>query len=141
MHARVSVTWNFEAPEGTGDTHFSVMRGTKANLVIRQGAEQKYKPVLYVERNPSVTPAAHEAALTKAVEHLQGKWPGVAMRREGDRFAIDVPARYDVGHESHFAQVTSDFLRYLREGKLPEWEVPNMLVKYGTIMEGYRMSR
>jgi predicted dehydrogenase len=141
VHARVSVTWNYEAPEGTGDTHFSVMRGTKANLVIRQGAEQKYKPVLYVERNPSVTPAAHEAALTKAVEHLQGKWPGIAARREGDRFAIDVPARYDVGHEAHFAQVTSDFLRYLREGKLPEWEVPNMLVKYGTIMEGYRLSR
>jgi predicted dehydrogenase len=141
VHARVSVTWNYEAPEGTGDTHFSVMRGTRANLVIRQGAEQKYKPVLYVERNPSVTPAAHEAALTKAVEHLQGKWPGVTARREGDRFAIVVPARYDVGHESHFAQVTSDFLRYLREGKLPEWEVPNMLVKYGTIMEAYRLSR
>jgi predicted dehydrogenase len=141
VHARVSVTWNYEAPEGTGDTHFSVMRGTKANLVIRQGAEQKYKPVLYVERNPSVAPEAHEAALTKAIEHAQGKWPGVAVRREGDKFAIDVPAKYDVGHEAHFAQVTSDFLRYLREGKLPEWEVPNMLVKYGTIMEGYRMSR
>ena len=141
VHARVSVTWNFEAPEGTGDTHFSVMRGTRANLVIRQGAEQKFKPVLYVERNPSVSAEAHETALAKAVEHLQGKWPGVAVRREGDKVAIDVPARYDVGHEAHFAQVTSDFLRYLREGKLPDWEVPNMLVKYGTIMEAYRMSR
>jgi predicted dehydrogenase len=141
VHARVSVTWNFEAPTGTGDIHFSIMRGTKANLVIRQGAEQKYKPVLYVERDPSVTPAAHEAALNAAVEHLQGKWPGVAVRREGDKLAVDVPSKYDVGHESHFAQVTSDFLRYLREGKLPEWEVPNMLVKYGTIMEAYRMSR
>jgi hypothetical protein len=117
------------------------MRGTKANLVIRQGAEQKFKPVLYVERKPSVSAEAHEAALTNAVEHLQGKWPGVAVRREGDKVAIDVPAKYDVGHEAHFAQVTSDFLRYLREGKLPDWEVPNMLVKYGTIMEGYRASR
>jgi predicted dehydrogenase len=141
VNARVSVTWNFEAPEGTGDTHFSMMRGTKANLVIRQGAEQKYKPVLYIERNPSVTPEAHEVALTAAVERLQGKWPGVAVRREGDHFAVDVPAKFDVGHESHFAQVTTDFLRYLREGKLPEWEVPNMLVKYGTIMQGYEMSR
>ena len=141
VHARVSVTWNYEAPEGTGDTHFSVMRGTKANLVIRQGAEQKFKPVLYVERNASVTAEAHEAALAKAVEHLQGKWPGVAVRREGDKVAIDVPTKYDVGHEAHFAQVTSDFLRYLREGKLPAWEVPNMLVKYGTIMDAYRMSR
>jgi predicted dehydrogenase len=141
VHSRVSVTWNFEAPPGAGDTHFSVMRGTKANLVIKQGAEQKYKPVLYVQRNPSVAKAVHEAALTRAVERLQGKWPGVAVRREGEDFAVDVPATYDVGHEAHFAQVTSNFLRYLREGKLPEWEVPNMLVKYGTIMEGYRMSR
>ena len=141
IHVKVSDAWQFEGPQGSGDTHFSIMRGTKANLVIRQGAEQKYKPVLYVECNPSVAPAAHEAALNAAVEHLQGKWPGVAVRREGDHFAVDVPAKYDVGHESHFAQVTSDFLRYLREGKLPEWEVPNMLVKYGTIMEAYRMSR
>jgi hypothetical protein len=141
VNARVSVTWNFEAPEGTGDTHFSMMRGTKANLVIKQGAEQKYKPMLYVERLPSVTPAAHEAALTAAVERLQGKWPGVSVRREGDQHVVVVPAKFDVGHESHFAQVTTDFLRYLREGKLPEWEVPNMLVKYGTIMQGYEMSR
>jgi predicted dehydrogenase len=141
IHARVSDAWQFEGPPGTGDTHFSMMRGTKANLVIRQGAEQKYKPVLYVERNPSVTPAAHEAALNSAVERLQGKWPGVTMRREGDHFAVDVPARYDVGHESHFAQVTSNFLRYLRDGALPEWEVPNMLVKYGTIMQAYELSR
>ncbi len=51
VHARVSVTWDFEAPPGAGDTHFSVMRGTKASLTIKQGAEQGYKPVLYVERN------------------------------------------------------------------------------------------
>ena len=141
IHARVSDAWEFEGPPGSGDTHFSRMRGTRANLVIRQGAEQKYKPVLYVERNASVTPAAHEAALTAAVARLQSKWPGVAVHAEGDHYVVDVPAKYDVGHESHFAQVTSDFLRFLREGKMPEWEVPNMLVKYGTIMEAYSMSR
>ena len=50
---KVSVTWEFEAPPGAGDTHFSVMRGTKASLTIKQGAEQGYKPVLYVERSCS----------------------------------------------------------------------------------------
>jgi predicted dehydrogenase len=34
IHARVSVIWNFAAPPGAGDTHFSIMRGTKANVVI-----------------------------------------------------------------------------------------------------------
>jgi hypothetical protein len=37
--------------------------------------------------------------------------------------------------------VTSDFLRFLRDGSMPAWEVPNMLVKYGTIMQAYEMSR
>ena len=55
VHARVSVTWDFEAPPGAGDTHFSVMRGTRASLTIKQGAEQGYKPVLYVARNSSVS--------------------------------------------------------------------------------------
>ena len=140
IHVKVSDSWQFEGPPGSGDTHFSIMRGTKANLMIRQGAEQKYKPVLYVERNPSVTPAAFESALNAAIAGLQQQWPGVAVHRDGDRFAVDVPAKYDVGHESHFAQVTSDFLRFLRDGSMPAWEVPNMLVKYGTIMEAYRMS-
>jgi hypothetical protein len=53
IHAKVSVIWNYKAPDGTGDTHYSIMRGTKANLVIRQGAEQQYKPTLYIE--PLVT--------------------------------------------------------------------------------------
>ena len=49
VHAKVSVTWAYKAPEGAGDTHYSIMRGTKANLIIRQGAEQNYKPTLYIE--------------------------------------------------------------------------------------------
>ena len=39
LHARVSVIWNYRAPEGGGDTHYSVMRGTKSDIVIRQGAD------------------------------------------------------------------------------------------------------
>src|SRR5690606_10887243 len=49
IHAKVSVIWNFEAPPGTGDTHYSIMRGQYANLIIQQGEEVRYKPVLYVE--------------------------------------------------------------------------------------------
>ena len=48
-YAKVSVIWNFEAPPGTADTHYSIMRGTKANLIIRQGVDEQFKPTLYVE--------------------------------------------------------------------------------------------
>jgi len=135
VHALISVKWDFEAPTGGGDTHFSVMRGTKATLTIQQGAAQRFKPVLYIDGTKD------EAAVKSAIESLQGKYPGVAVRREGERWAVSVPDKYNVGHEAHFAQVTENFLKYLRSGKLPAWEVPNMLTKYSTIMQAYQLSR
>ena len=61
VHAKISVLWNFEAPAGGGDTHFSVMRGSRANLVIRQGKTQNYQPALY-----------HRAARERRHERLRG---------------------------------------------------------------------
>lgn len=141
VHAKVSVTWEFEAPPGAGDTHFSVMRGTKASLTIKQGAEQGYKPVLYVERAAAVSEADHEKALRAAVATVAREWPGVDLKAEGGHFVVTVPEKYHNGHEAHFTQVTENFLKYLRAGKLPAWEVPNMLTKYATIMQAYEKSR
>jgi predicted dehydrogenase len=140
VHVRVTPTWEFEAAPGSGDTHHSVFRGTKATLEIRQTAAENWKPTLYVRRDPSVAPAAHEAALRAAVASLQPRWPGVDLRRAGDAWALVIPAKYDVGHEAHFAQVTSAYLGYLRAGKLPSWEVPNMLVKYATTIKAYELT-
>ncbi len=141
VHARVSVTWEFEAPPGAGDTHFSVMRGTRASLTIRQGAEQGYRPVLYIERAPSVTPAQHQKALMLAMQDVARTWPGVDVQREGDHYIVVVPDKYHDGHEAHFTQVTRNFLGYVRAGKLPDWEVPNMITKYATIMQAYEKSQ
>lgn len=139
--AKVSVIWNFEAPPGTGDTHFSIMRGTKANLIIRQGAEQKFKPVLYIEKTGGTTDSAFAANVRSAVESVAKKYPGVGFEQAGGSWQLTVPEKYHNGHEAHFAQVTENFLRYLRAGKLPDWEVPNMITKYATIMQAYEMSR
>ena len=141
IHAKVSVAWDYEAPPGAGDTHFSVMRGTQASLTIKQGKEQGFKPVLYVERAASVTAEAHEKALRAAVARVAKKYPGIDVKAEGDQFVVTVPEHYHNGHEAHFTQVTEHFLKYLRAGKLPEWEVPNMLTKYATIMQAYELTR
>jgi predicted dehydrogenase len=134
VHARTSVTWDFEAPPGAGDTHYSLMKGTKASLIIKQGKEQGFKPTLYVER-------ADEASLRAAVAEVAKAYPGIDAKAEGDHFVITVPEKYHNGHEAHFGQVTENFLKYVRDGKLPAWEVPNMIVKYATIMQAYEMSR
>jgi predicted dehydrogenase len=141
VHALVSVKWDFEAPAGAGDTHFSVMRGSKASLTIQQGAAQQYKPVLYIERTALANQDEFNAAVQKAIASLQASYPGVGVKRDGERWVVTVPDRYNNGHEAHFAQVTENFLKYLRSGQLPAWEVPNMLTKYATIMQAYELSR
>jgi len=140
---KVTARWDFEAVAG-GDTHYSLFRGSKANLVIRQGAAQGYKPVLYVEKAGGTTPptdAAFEAELKTAIDTLQSKYPGVTFKKDGTAWMVSAPAKYDVGHEAHFGAVTENFLAYLKAGKMPAWEVPNMLTKYATAMKAYEMSR
>lgn len=138
--SQTSVAWNYQAPEGTKDTHFALMRGSKCDLVIRQGKEQNYKPELYVVAAKGQDAGKLEAALKKAVEGMQGKWAGVEVVKEGDKWHVTVPGKYRIGHEAHFGQVTERFLQYLVDGKLPEWEVPNMTAKYYTTTTALQMA-
>jgi predicted dehydrogenase len=139
-HAKVSVIWNFQAPEGAGDTHYSIMKGTKANLIIRQGAEQNYKPQLYIEPVKGTDVAAFEAALKGALTKVQAKYDGVEVQKIANGWQVQVPEKYHNGHEAHFGQVTEKYLSYLAAGALPEWEVPNMLAKYYTTTRALEMA-
>lgn len=129
VHAKVSVKWNYRAPEGTGDTHYSIMRGTKANLVIRQGAEQKFKPELYIEP-VNVNDATFEDSLVAELKKMQSKFPGIGISKTKEGWMFTVPDKYKEGHEMHFARVTEKFLGYLKNKNMPSWEVPNMIAKY-----------
>ena len=71
--AKVSVIWNYTFPKGGGDTHFSVMKGSKADLVIRQGKEQNYQPELFVEAVKGVDLAAYEKDLTASMEKVSAE--------------------------------------------------------------------
>lgn len=141
VQAKVSVIWNYEAPAGAKDTHYAMLRGSKANLIVKQGTNEAWAATLYVEKVSDVADAEFEAALSKAIQSLQARYPGVGFERSGKAWRIVAPEKYNLGHESHFAQVTEDYLKYLAEGRLPAWEVPNMLAKYYTTTKAYEMSR
>jgi predicted dehydrogenase len=141
VHAKVSVIWNFEAPPGAADTHHSVMRGTKANLNIKQGADQSYKATLYVENGAGADEAAFEQTVRQAIETVAKTYPGVEVKKSGPEWEVLVPDRYKVGHEAHFSEVTQKYLGFLAAGAMPAWEEPNMIAKYTTIMQAYEMAR
>ncbi len=136
IHAKVSVIWDFQAPEGAGDTHFSIMRGTKANLIISQGKEQNYKPELYIEGVTDLD----ENVLQGAIAKLSEKYPGIGLEKLDKKWRVVIPQKYHIGHEAHFGQVMEKYLQYLTEGTLPDWEVPNMLAKYYTTTRALQLA-
>ena len=141
VHGRASVVWNYQAPEGAADTHYSIMRGTRANLVIHQDAAQNYQPTLYVEPVGNSEREQIGMALETALQALQQQYPNISAHLTDNGWEIVIPDALRRGHEAHFAQVTEKYLQYLVDGRLPEWERANMLTKYYITMQGYRMSR
>jgi predicted dehydrogenase len=140
VFAKVSVEWKYQAPPGGGDTHYSVMHGTKCDLVIKQGAEEKFRPTLYIENVkgtsfPEFTQKLKEVAGTLPYDSIKV----VAVNKNA--LKIIVPDRYRVSHEEHFGQVTARFLEFLKEGKLPEWEVQGIITKYYTTTGGLKLAK
>jgi len=137
VQAKVTVKWDYTSEAG-GDTHYSLMRGTKANLVIRQGKDENFKPALYIE------PIKNDTAFQRIVEgnfkKISTKFPGVELYKTAKGWSVKLPGKLAEGHESHFARVTNNFLEYLKNKNMPTWEVPNMLAKYYTTTKALEVS-
>lgn len=127
VNVRLTAMWDYKAPAG-GDNQYSVLRGTKANLVIKQGPDEKYVPELYIAP-VSNTPAYENQVLNK-IRDLDNKYPGVYLKKEGNVWHVIIPDIFKDGHEAHFAKVTNSYLDYLKNGDMPKWEVPDMIAKY-----------
>lgn len=139
VNIKLAALWAFEPPVGGGDTHYSLMRGSKASIVVKQGQEQNFVPELYVSpvSNDEDYAKALEASFAKLVE----KYPGIALEPCDEGWHVSIPASYRNGHEAHFGQVTENYLNYLSSGNMPEWEVPNMITKYYITTQGWQMAQ
>ncbi|MGC1391598.1 MAG: putative oxidoreductase C-terminal domain-containing protein [Bacteroidales bacterium] len=139
IFAKVSVEWKYQAHPGGGDTHFSVMHGTKCDLVIRQGAEEKFLPALYIEKIKGLTIKDFTSELKEALMTLPYDSLKI-VEVNNSTLRINFPEKYRVSHEEHFGQVTARFLEFLKEGKLPEWEVRGMITKYYTTTSALKLA-
>jgi predicted dehydrogenase len=138
--AKVSVTWNYIAPPGGGDTHYSVMHGSKCDLIIRQTAAEKFLTTLYIENVKGLK----MEDFTSKLKGVLGTLPYDSLQIEAvnkNMLRINIPKKYRVSHEEHFGQVTARYLEYLKAGKLPEWEVPCMITKYFTTTRALKRAK
>lgn len=138
VNIKVTAKWAFRAVAG-GDSQYAILHGTKADLVVRQGEEEKYAPVLYIE--PTTSDSKYEAELQESLKRIQAKYPGVALARHGKGWKVIIPEKYNDGHEAHFGRVTEKYLDYLKNGNMPKWEVPGMLAKYYVTTSALEMAK
>lgn len=132
IHAEVKVLWNYEAPEGGGDSFMSEIRGSGAILKTIQSKEQQFVKQLYVMAPEGTEVNEFTKKLEMAMGKIKEKFPFVSYSPTPDKrkYLINVPLANREGHESHFKHVGETFFNYLIEHNLPEWEKSNTLAKY-----------
>lgn len=136
VHIKLDILWNWQAPEGSGDTYEATFRGTSARVEIRQGKNEGYIPEVYVVPNSAALRVPVFTAVRRKVDALQRLYPHVAFAESAGEAHVVIPQHLRSDRE-HFADVTNRFFEYLNSPQnVPEWERTNMLVKYYVTTKG-----
>jgi predicted dehydrogenase len=124
VRVRLQMTWNWEAPVGTGDTHRAVFRGTRATLEIRQGGGDRRELVVIPEADIG-------AALEHRLAALQPLYPGIGVEKQGPEWRVTIPDCHRLGHDGHFVALMRGLLdQVARPRRQPVGEADNLLAKY-----------
>ena len=129
----IRVIWNLEIPEGGGDMHASIIKGTRSDLMIRQLQQCGFKVELLIV--PRKNPAQVQAAVQRCLERWSHKYPGLSLKREEDKILIDIPDELRTTHEEHFCQVRDMYLDTLAQGACSPESRACLVSKYTLLAE------
>lgn len=139
VHVRLDVLWDYEAVAGGGDTHNAIYHGSHCAVAVRQQGGKA--PELFVTPKADHSDSVRNA-LTLKVDQWQQQYAGVSAMCVGDEFRIVIPDVHRTGHEAHFAEVTAEFLRNLKDPTTrPDWEDRHLLAKYFATTAGVALAR
>jgi len=139
VRVALDTRWDLSAPPGGGDTHRSVLRGTRSLVRVEQGPATGFRRRLSIE--PRGEPDRVEAALTRALAAWQGPYPGLSVAAAAAGWEIRVPPALDAGHERHFPLVLAEFLALVDDGRRPAREVADTLAKYSLLAQAAAAAR
>lgn len=132
LNVGIKVLWNYQAPEGSGDTFKSLIKGTKAIIKTVQDKEQSFIKQLYVQKSEGIGEKEFLENLQKAIKVINATYPFVSTAptsTKGEYF-ISIPLENREGHELHFKHVAESFFCFLSNKNMPNWEKTNTLAKY-----------
>jgi predicted dehydrogenase len=124
----VKVAWNLEQSPGVGDTHRTLVRGTVADLVVRQLPERGYRTEYVVV--PRDDYADFGAGLAAALRRRLPGWSGLGVQRQGEEYLVHIPPVALTTHEQHFCAARDTFLDEIERGAERPEHRGNTLTKY-----------
>jgi predicted dehydrogenase len=120
--------WHLDEPPGGRDTHRSLIKGTRSDLMIRQLPETDFKTELLV------VPSANRKPVEKAVQKCLTKWsdryPGLSATPQKNALLIQIPDTLRTTHEQHFCRVRDAFIEHLDQGTVPPEHRAATIAKY-----------
>ena len=127
-HVRLTVIWEYEETEDSGELHEASALGNKSRITVRNTRKQqqltikpskpKHRQVLY-------------SALSRRCQNWQGQYPGLSVHDLGEVFELRLPSQLRGNHEAHFLSVVREFMTYFNNTRrVPSWERSNLLAKY-----------
>jgi len=126
IHVGLDMVWEWLEPQGGGDTHTEIWRGTRARIELRHGPEHGWRPELFV-----VPLADIGMAFERRIADLAETHEGLGLKKHGGEWKIVIPDALRIGHDAHFRELTKGFLAYVENpSSLPSWEKPNLIAKY-----------
>ena len=140
----ISVTslWNYQAPEGGGDTYNGRIKGTKATIEIVQDASVNYVKELFIQKDDSLDENIFDSNMTKSITELQKSYSFLSAEKVSEgRYKIIAPVEFRKGHEDYFGMVAEKYFGYLVNRDMPEWEISNTLSKYFITTTALEMAR
>jgi predicted dehydrogenase len=134
----IETLWGLQEPEGGGDLHRAILRGTRSALIVDQGPETGFLTMLTI--NPVEGGKAFAQALTDTVARMQTEFPGLGVEPARAGFGITIPKALRITHEQHFAAVLQTFLGYIDEGTWPANLGSDLDTKYTLLAQALELS-
>ena len=139
LPVQVNVAWHLEQPPGGGDTHLTIARGTRADLIVRQLPERGFRKEFAVVPKEAAT-GTGERIRAALARHLP-EWTDVIVEPQGHEWIVGVPPTRQTTHEQHFCEARDAFLREVATGKEPAEHRVNLVTKYRLLAAARALAR
>lgn len=125
--------WYLEEPPGGKDTHRSLAKGTRSDLMIRQLPQNNFKTELLIVPHDNFDKVAK--SVQACLSNWSDRYPGLSTIPEKNALLIEIPDDLRTTHEQHFYRVRDAFIDDLDNNTEPPEHRACMVAKYTLLAE------